>query len=220
MPYLSKYVSSRECVSHCPDPMKLFETLTSGIAYMCNEQNEGLFHHWSLIFGMNYLSSCASDYRSNPIGWQLIFDLFSLQRYDRMCGCFFEWRSTRFYLYLSIWSLISRSECDQTCNTQAVMFKWFMEGMHRMSEHGGLSSLVYKDTRIHISLFLLAAAGLGGHGGGGLLNMFSGLGGMRADDGDEVSEWDWEKINYEHKNSLTLFQYHMVLFISLLTLIS
>ncbi|KAF8381195.1 hypothetical protein PRIPAC_70337 [Pristionchus pacificus] len=117
----TKYVSSRECVSHCPDPMKLFETLTSGIAYMCNEQNEAF----------NATIECVDASSSD------------VQR-----------------------------ECDQTCNTQAVMFKWFMEGMHRMSEHGG-------------------AAGLGGHGGGGgLLNMFSGLGGMRADDGDEPTRSD------------------------------
>lgn len=60
-----------------------------------------------------------------------------------MCGCFFEWCTARFYPSLSCWSLISHSECDQTCNTQAVMFKWFMEGMHRMSEHGGLSALIH-----------------------------------------------------------------------------
>ncbi|GMS79914.1 hypothetical protein PENTCL1PPCAC_2089, partial [Pristionchus entomophagus] len=114
-----KYISSRECISHCPDPINLFETLTSGIAYMCNEQNEAF----------NATIECV-DASSNDV----------------------------------------QRECDQTCNTQAVMFKWFMEGMHRMSEHGGLST----------------ASGLGG--GGGLLNMFSGLGRMRAEEGEEVRD--------------------------------
>ncbi|GMR58862.1 hypothetical protein PMAYCL1PPCAC_29057, partial [Pristionchus mayeri] len=118
----SKFVSSRECVSHCPDPLHLFETLTSGIAYMCNEQNEAF----------NATIECV-DASSGEV----------------------------------------QRECDQICNSQAVMFKWFMEGLHRMSEHGG---------------------GLGGgHGeGGGILDLFTGLGGMRADDEEEVRKKERE----------------------------